>query len=441
MGIGTTPQLAPDVAFEDQVIRKAFRHLMSFVFILMIIAYLDRINIGFAALSMNKELKLTAAMFGFANTVFYAGYVLCEIPSNMMLARFGARKWIARILITWGLASSACMFAAGAHSLYALRLIVGIAEAGFMPGIFLYLTYWFPPTHRARATSLFLFAQPATIALGAFLSGFILDHAHGFEGISGWRWLFLIEGFPAFLLGFVALFYLSDGPATARWLTEDEKSALQRRLQREQRPQPGHGKVWREVLSRNIILLALIYFGIIAGLNTLTTWTPQIVREVLRPHSFSFVGLMTAIPSICAVMVMPFWGSSSDRNMERTWHIVLPMVLAAFGWVMVAVVKMPEVRMLGLIFSSVGNFAAQVVFWTVVAHIPSPRARPVGIAFVSSCGVCSASLSPLLVGWLRDLTHSWAASLLFVAAMVLGSAALVFLIPAEEKVPPAALAS
>ena len=388
---------------------------------------------------MNKELRLTAAMFGFANTIFYAGYALCEIPSNILLARFGARKWIARILITWGLASSACMFALGAHSLYALRLIVGIAEAGFMPGIFLYLTYWFPPTHRARATSLFLFAQPATIAIGAFLSGLILDHAHGFWGISGWRWLFLIEGFPAFLLGFVTLFYLSDGPATARWLTGAETSALQRRLQREQRSQPAHGKVWREVLSRNVILLALIYFGIIAGLNTLATWTPQIVRDLLGPHSFSFVGLMTAVPSICAVIVMPFWGSSSDRKMERTWHIVLPMVLAAFGWVLVAVVKMPEVRMLGLIFCSAGIFAGQVVFWTVAAHIPSPRARPVGIAFISSCGVVAASLTPLLVGWLRDLTDSWAASLLFVAVQVLAAAALVFRIPAEEKVPPAAL--
>jgi MFS transporter, ACS family, 4-hydroxyphenylacetate permease len=186
VGIGTCQQqLRSDLALEDQVIRKCFGRLTPFLFILMIIAYLDRINIGFAALSMNRELKLTAAMFGIANTVFYAGYALCEIPSNIMLARFGARKWIARILITWGIASAACMFAVGARSLYALRLMVGIAEAGFLPGVLLYLTYWFPPTYRARATSLFLFAQPAAIAMGAPLSGLILDHAHGIFRLSG----------------------------------------------------------------------------------------------------------------------------------------------------------------------------------------------------------------------------------------------------------------
>ncbi|MGA3128126.1 MAG: MFS transporter [Candidatus Korobacteraceae bacterium] len=440
----THPELACDLAFEEQVIKKAFRRLITFLFILCIFAQLDRSNIGFAALSMNKDLRLTATMFGFANTIFYIGYFLCEIPSNMLLAKYGPRRWIARILITWGIASTATMFATSSTSLYGFRLLLGIAEAGFIPGTFLFLTYWFPASYRARATGLFLIAQPVTMAIGSSVSGLILQHGSGSWGLSGWRWLFLIEGAPTIILGIITYFYLSDSPAKAKWLTEAEQLALQRRLQREQSSttsySPG-GKPWREVFSRDVILCALIYFGVMAEVNTNVTWTPQIVREVIKAHGLSYVGLFIAIPAICTVLVMPLWSRHSDHKMERTWHLVLPRGLAAFGWVVVAFVQAPDLRMIGLIFCSVGAFVAQAIFWTIPPHVLSPAGRPVGLAFISSCGVLAASASPLIIGYLKDLTHTWIASLMCIAVFLVAAAVIVFFVPTKANAPAAALRS
>jgi ACS family 4-hydroxyphenylacetate permease-like MFS transporter len=434
---GSCTQLQSDLSLEERAIRKAFRRLVPFLFLLFVVSFLDRINISFAALSMNRDLKLTATMFGLANTCFYIGYALCEIPSNLMLAKVGARKWMARILVTWGLASAVNMLAVGAHSLYTLRLIVGIAEAGFLPGIFLYLTYWFPPTYRARATGLVLIAQPVTIAIASPISGLILDHMNGLFGLAGWRWLFLLEGGPAVLLGIITVFYLTDSPTKAKWLTDSEKAALENRLQREQRSpevQSVRGSAWRGAFNRNVLLLAMAYFSLVVGLNTNTTWTPQIVREVMKAHSFSSVGLFTAIPAACALVAMLIWGARSDRRMERTWHFVMPMALAALGWLLVAVAKMPELRMLGLIFGCSGVLTAMTIFWTIPPHVLSSAGRPVGLAFINSCGMIAAASSPLIVGFFRDLTHSWAASLIFVAVMMVISATLVLLVPAKEAI-------
>jgi len=424
-----------DFEFEDRVLRKTFRRLIVFLFLIYIFNYLDRINLGFAALSMNRELKLTATMFGLANTIFAAGYAVCEIPSNVLLARFGARKWIARILFTWGLASTATMFVIGPHSLYTIRLIEGIAEAGFVPGILLYLTFWFPPSFRARATALFLIAQPVTIIIGSSLSGVILD-SHGILGLSGWRLLFFVEGFPAMILGIVTYFYLSDRPADCRWLNEKEKAALEGRLQREQTVPSTHAsyrKAWREIFTRNALLLSLAYFGIVAALNTTAYWTPQILREVAKHRSFSYVGLLTAIPAVLTAIAMPIWGSRSDRKMERTWHLIGPLLLAATGWAVVAFVSMPESRLLGLICASVGGFVAMTIFWTIPPHVLSPGARPVGIAFISTAGMIGGLVAPFVVGFLKDLTHTFTASLLFIVVVLVIAAAAVFLVPAAER--------
>ena len=427
-------QLAVDVTHEDQVVRKVFNRVVPFLFVLMVIAYLDRVNMGFAALSMNKELRLTATMYGFANSLFYVGYAACEIPSNLMLVRVGARKWIGRIMITWGLASCACMFAAGANSLYGLRTVVGLAEAGFMPGTLLYLTYWFPPTFRARVTALFLLAQPLTFAVGASVSGVILEHANGIWGLSGWRWLFLIEGFPAILLGIVTLFYLTDRPAQAKWLTEGEKAALERRLRREQNPRPEHGKIWREVLSRDMLLLSVMYFGIVTGLGAMVGWTPQIMREMLKSHGLTFVGVLTAIPGVCAIVCTLIWGAHSDRKMERSYHFMLPMALATFGSVLVAFSNAPEVRMVGLVCCYVGVYAGMVIFWAFAPHIISPKARPVGMAFISTVGMVASIVQYTIISFLRDLTNSWAAGLIYIAIMLLAATVLVLLVPANEKI-------
>jgi ACS family 4-hydroxyphenylacetate permease-like MFS transporter len=414
----------------DAVTRKVFRRLIPFLFILYVFSYLDRINISFAALSMNKALSLTATMFGAANTIFYVGYVLFEIPSNLMLARFGARIWIPRIMITWGIASTATMLASTPSGLYLIRFLVGVAEAGFLPGVLLYLTYWFPQSHRARANAVFMLAMPVTIVFGASISGLILQWGNGLLGLAGWQWLFLIEGLPSVLLGIVAAFYLTSRPADARWLTEGEKAVLVASLPSEEKASVGTGP-WKELLSRNVVLLSLSYFGLTMTLNTNATWTPQIAREALASSSLSFIGIVVAIPALVTVLAMPLWSARSDRKKERTLHIVLPMALAALGWLLVAASPEPWSRFVGLIWVSVGAFAAMAVFWTVPPTVLSAAARPAGIAFISSCGILASATSPLLVGWLRDLTQSFTAGILFVATILVAAAGLVFLVRAR----------
>jgi ACS family 4-hydroxyphenylacetate permease-like MFS transporter len=273
------------------------------------------------------------------------------------------------------------------------------------------------------------------IVVGSSCSGLVLDHAHGFLGLSGWRWMFFAEGVPAVLLGFVTLFYLVDVPAKAKWLSNLEKAALQRRLEREQPPQPKQGKVWREIFSRNVLILALMHSGMVTGLAAGATWTPQIVREILKAHSLSSVGFFTAIPPVCAVICMHLWGVHSDKKMERSGHYMLPIVVAALSWIPVAFLKTPEIRMFALVFVSVGTFCGQVIFWTIVPHVLSPNARAIGLAFIQTVGMAVVSIDHLSIGFLKDVTHGWAASLMFIAVMLLASAFLVHLIPANEKVP------
>jgi ACS family 4-hydroxyphenylacetate permease-like MFS transporter len=406
---------------EDRAVRKVSRRLLWFLLILYAFSYLDRINIGFAALPMNHALRLTSTQFGAANTIFYLGYILCEIPSNLMLARFGARLWLSRIMITWGVASAATMFATNAHNLFAIRFVVGLTEGGFLPGVLLYLTLWFPKAHRAKANALFMIAQPLTIATGAVVSDFILSSWHN-KLIEPWRILFLVEGLPSVILGIVAYFYLTDRPQDAKWLAPDEKDALICSLDAPVRNQPTP---WREILSRNVILLASAYFGLVMTLNTIVTWTPQIVKEFFKVHTFAHIGLLTALPALIAALSMPLWSAHSDRKNERAWHIAAPMALAALGWIFVASFKLPDLRMLGLVFCSAGGFTAMSVLWTVPQALLSPAARPAGIAFISSCGILASMATPLLIGFLRDLTHSFVAGLFFLAAVLIAASALV----------------
>lgn len=405
----------------DHTVRKISRRLLWFLVLLYAFSYLDRINIGFAALTMNHDLRLSSTQFGAANTIFYLGYILCEIPSNLMLARFGARVWIPRIMITWGIASAATMFASSAMSLYSIRALVGTAEGGFVPGVLLYLTLWFPRAHRARANALFMIAQPLTIATGAILSDFILGWNNPL-GIARWRILFLVEGMPSVLLGIAAYFYLTDKPADAKWLTADEKDALTRSLEPPVRGQPTP---WREILSRTMILLCTAYFTVTMTLNTIATWTPQIVKEIVKEHGGLSIGMLTALPALVAALAMTLWSVHSDRTKERMWHIAAPMALAALGWIFVASFTLPDLRMLGLAFCSAGGFAAMSVLWTVPQALLSPAARPAGIAFVSCCGILASMTAPLVIGSLKDLTHSFVAGLFFLAVLLLGGCGLV----------------
>ena len=423
----------------DRLLRKIFRRLIWFLFILLVVSFMDRINIAFAALTMNKELGLSAAAYGMSVTVFYLGYTLFEIPSNLVLAKVGARLWIARIMITWGIASAATMFAVGIWSLYGIRALVGVAEAGFFPGILLYLTFWFPRSCRARANALFIMGIPVTIAIASIISGFILQ-MNGFLGLAGWRWLFLLEGLPAVILGVACLFYLDDGPARAKWLSEEEKREIASRLERdralEQTAATQRG-ILSQLGSRNVVLLSAAYFGLVTSLNANSTWVPQIVHSLVHGASFIVVGLLTAFPAILTVAVMPLWGASSDRRDERDWHFRIAMLLAIAGWVLVIVFHQPELRYLGLILVSVGSFCALLTFWTFPASstILSAEARPAGIALINCAGIGGGSaIGPLVVGYLKDMTGSFSAGLAYVVAMLIMSVICIAVVATRTRV-------
>ena len=411
------PREAADIAY-----RKVFRRVVWYLFVLYLCSYLDRINIGFAALAMNRDLGLTPTTFGIANTVFYFGYMLFEVPSNLMLARFGARTWLARIMITWGIASTATALATGATSLYVLRLLVGIAEAGFVPGVLLYLTYWFPQAYRARANGLFMVAQPLTIAFGSLLSGNIL-RMNGMFGLEGWRWLFVLEGVPSIVLGAFTFFYLKDGPREAAWLSAAEKTTITEQLAAESTAgATRHGSVWTELRSRDVLLLCLTYFGLVSTLNTNATWVPQIVREILGGQGdFVRVGVWAAIPALLTVVAMPIWSLRSDRQQERLWHVTIPMAAAAAGWLLVTFSTVPLVRFAGLALVSIGGFCGMSIFWTLPASILSQAARPAGIALISTAGIFGSAVSPSIIGFLRDETGTFTSGLLYMVALLIAS--------------------
>ena len=412
---------------QTAAIRRVWLRLIPFLFVLYIFNYLDRINIGFAALSMNKDLALTATTFGLANSIFYIGYVACEIPSNLLMARYGARVWLARILISWGLASAATMLVVGPNSLYLIRFLVGVLEAGFVPGVLLYLTYWIPNSHRARANGYLMMAQPVAMALGAGVSGLILDNLNGTLGLQGWRWLFLLEGLPAAIFGLIAYAYLTDKPKDADWLSEPEKRTLTSLLAEDQ-PASGSrtsASVWKQVFEPKIVLLALAYFCLVNTINANATWIPTIVREVLKAYSLSQIGFVTAIPAICALILMPLWTRNSDRTQERVWHVIAALGMAAAGWLLVIFFPEPTLRLVGLVFTVSGAFCAMATFWTLPQALLSEAARPAGIGLISAVGLLGSAVSPAVIGFLRDLTGNFSAGLFYVTALLAVSIVLV----------------
>jgi ACS family 4-hydroxyphenylacetate permease-like MFS transporter len=436
MAVTIRSAMTADAAPNDVVFRKVFRRLIWFLFTLLVISFIDRINVAFAALTMNKALGLTATAFAMSITVFYVAYALFEVPSNLILAKVGARLWIARIMITWGLASAATMFAVNAWSLFGLRALVGAAEAGFLPGILLYLTYWFPRSCRARANALFIMGIPATIAIASTISGFILQ-MDGFLGLAGWQWLFLLEGLPAVVFGIICVFYLDDSPAVAKWLSDDEKQEIAARLEQDralEEAQHNGRTVLGQLGSRNVMLLCAAYFGLVTSLNANSTWVPQIVHGLVGSASYAVIGLLTALPAILTVAVMPSWGASSDRRNERVWHLRIALLLAATGWLLVIGAGLPIVRYFGLTLTSAGSFCALLVFWTIPVAILSPAARPAGIAFINTIGIGGGSaLSPLVIGYFKDLTGSFTSGLIYVIVMLIMSIICITLVAMQTR--------
>ncbi|EAV2405904.1 4-hydroxyphenylacetate permease [Salmonella enterica] len=430
---------------QQSVINKLFRRVIIFLFVLFVFSFLDRINIGFAGLTVGKDLGLNATMFGLATTLFYVTYVIFGIPSNIILGIVGARRWIATIMVCWGLASTATMFATGPTSLYILRMIVGITEAGFLPGVLVYLTYWFPAYFRARANALFMVAMPVTMMLGSAASGYIMS-MDGILDLKGWQWLFLLEGFPSVLLGIIVWIYLDDTPAKAKWLTDEDKKTLKDMMDADKldlvQPEGGlshsalqKASMWREIFTPVIILYTLAYFCLTNTLSAVNIWTPQILQSFNEGSSNIVIGLLAAIPQVCTIAGMVWWSRRSDRQQERKMHTILPYLFGAAGWLLASATNHSMLQLLGIIMASVGSFTAMAIFWTTPDQSISLRAKAVGIAVINAVGNIGSGLSPLLIGWLKDQTGSFNSGLYFVAGLLVLGAFLVWMIPMNDSRP------
>ena len=403
---------------EQATISKVTRRLIPFLFLLYVVAWLDRVNVGFAALQMNKDLGFSSSVYGFGAGVFFVGYALFEVPSNLVLARVGARRWIARIMLTWGLISIATMFIRTPQSFYVLRFLLGVAEAGFFPGIIYYLSDWYPARQRARAVGWFMAAIPLSIVFGGPLAGALLE-LHGLLGLAGWQWLFLLEGVPAVLLAFITLAVLTDHPEQARWLDADEKQWLSAVINAEHaqaREQYRLG-LTRALLHPTVWLLALVLFTCQSGSYGLSLWIPQILKSLSGLGDFQ-VGLITAIPYIAAAIGMVLIGAHSDRTGERIWHIAVPSMFAVIGFCASAWLMLPLPAMFALTIAAIGDLGSRGPFWALPGRFLSGSASAGGIALINTVGSLGGFVGPYGVGLARDMTGSYTGGLLFLAALI-----------------------
>lgn len=410
-------------AEDDRLYRKVSRRIIPFMMILYLFAFLDRVNIGFAALTMNKDLGFTPYIYGWGAGIFFLGYVLFEVPSNVVLEKVGARLWICRIMVTWGLVSSAMAFVDGVWSFYALRFLLGVAEAGFLPGMIFYLTYWFPAARRAKFVALFMAAVPLASAVGAPVSSLILG-IDGVLGFKGWQWLFILEGVPSCILGLVVLAVLPDRPARAAWLTDDEKTAIEERLRRDRalNPNPVHHALWPALLDRRVLLLSLVYLGIVIGLYGIGLWLPQIVKAM--GFTNLQVGLIIAVPYLASAGAMLLWGRSSDRRKERVWHVALPALLSAAGFIGSIYLDSIILQLCALGVASIGIYSALGPFWTMPSMFLGSVGAAGGIALINSIGNLGGFLGPYLVGWIKEATGSFTTGMAVLAAGLIGAAVI-----------------
>ena len=415
------PQAARETLDADRVVAKVARRLVPFLVTAFIVAYLDRVNIGFAALTMNGELGFTPEFFGWGAGIFFVGYCLFEAPSNYIMHRVGARIWIARIMVSWGLVSALTAFIWNEASFVVLRLLLGVMEAGFAPGVILYLTYWIPAAQRARVLASFLIAVPLASAIGSPISGFILASLNGVGGISGWRWLFLMEALPSIILGVVCFFYLPDGPQSAKWLTSGEKASLRAVLERE--AGRDHGDHWRALKDGRILILGVAYFGIVIALYGLSFWLPQIIKAF--GFGVGVTSLLASIPYMCAALAMWAWSRSSDRRRETVGHTALAGVVGAMGLACAAYAPTPLLSMIALSVAAVGAIAALPTFWSFTTLALGTGDAVVGVAVINSIGNISGFAGPYLVGLVKGATGEFSDALLALALGPLITALLI----------------
>jgi len=416
---------------EARVLRKTSLRIVPFIMLLYFIAFLDRVNLGFAGLTMNEELGLSPSVFGIGAGIFFFGYFLFEVPSNLILHKVGARIWIARVMITWGFVSGAMAFVQGPASFYTLRFLLGVAEAGFFPGIILYLSYWFVPARRAQMTAIFMAAAPLSTALGSPISGALLQ-LHGLFSLSGWQWMFLLEAAPAVILGIVVLFYLTDRPEKATWLLDDEREWLivAMAANNVEKGNVNHG-IWRGLADRRVLALSLVYFGTSAGLYTLGIWSPQIIKSL--GLSSLAVGFLNAVPGAISVIAMVLWARHSDRTGERAWHVIWACLLAGAGLVYAGNVSTVLAVILALTLVNIGISAAKPPLWSMPTVFLAGPAAAAGIATINSIGNLGGFVGPAMIGMIKQDTGSYTNGLYFVAVLLALSAFIVLGLSAADK--------
>ncbi len=417
---------------ETAVYRKVSWRIVPFLMLCYVAAYLDRVNIGFAKLQMQGDLQFSETVYGLGAGVFFIAYFLFEVPSNIILHKVGARRWIARIMLTWALVSAAFIFVRTPTSFYVLRFLLGIAEAGFFPGIILYLTYWYPAERRSRMVCTFMTAVPLAGLLGGPLSGWIMQSLAGARGLTGWQWLFLLEALPAALLGVATLLYLDDGIRSARWLKESEKQLLEAGIARETQHKAAHASLRAVFADRRIWLVTLIYFCCVMGQYGLTFWLPTLVKTAGISGVFN-IGVYTAIPYLAAAICMPLLGRSADLRRERRWHLAVPMALGAVGLLgsALAGTTHTDLAIAFLSLAAIGILACAPLFWSLPTTFLHGVSAAAGIAAINAVGNLAGFAAPYLVGAIKDITQSTNLGLTVIAAFLLVGAVIVIRIPAK----------
>jgi MFS transporter, ACS family, tartrate transporter len=411
------PPPSAELQLETSTMRRVSWRLMPFMLTAYIICYIDRVNVGFAALQMNKAVGIDPKTFGLGAGIFFVGYFIFEVPSNLALERFGARTWIARIMISWGIVSAACALIAGPTSFLTLRFLLGVAEAGFFPGVILYLTYWYPAHYRAIIVGIFMVAIPVAGLIGSPISGAIL-YLDGVLGLGGWQWIFLLEAAPAVLLGVAAFVWLTDRPEHASWLTPEQRQWLIAKLQAERRrvPRVTHDSVWRVISNKYVLIMALVYSGAVGASTALAVWMPQLVKSFGLTNWQT--GLVTAVPFGLAAVWMILWGRSSDRSGERVWHNALPlawMVLAMVATFVAIGSLWAMIPLLTLI--AAGTYASKGPFWALSSEWLGATAAAAGLAQINALGNLSGFFFNYLIGWIQAETGSFPLALMPIAAV------------------------
>ena len=433
--MGASPVFVP-TDIEARTIRKLQTRIIPFVFVLFVIAFLDRINIGFAALTMNKEVAITSQQYGFVAGIFFFGYFIFEIPSNLLLHKIGARIWIARILISWGIVAMLTGFAQTAFHLYVARFLLGVAEAGYFPGILLYLTYWFRQQRLAHAIALLVAANPVASIVGAPLSGLILDHVYWF-GFGSWRWLLILEGIPAILGGILTYFLLPGRPAEARFLTAEEKDWITAELAREEQKKLAtrritvgqaltHGRVWH---------LTAIYFTAMVSSYAMVFWMPQIIKALSSRYSNTTVGILVMIPYLVGLTVMIFVARSSDRTLERRYHAAIPAIIGAMSLVLLGATATRSTFFSVIVwcFVASGIYSLLAPFWSLPNEFLTGFSAAAGIALINSIGNIGGFVGPYAMGAINKQTGSFRGGLVLAGISLFTSAMLLVALPKRTE--------